>query len=92
MDKTFIFCEVKTEDSPWEFPPGIYAFPDRATYFTKIQRCMSYSHRVWIQGPRGKVRMRGQKSKSFKYVTTNEEMMKEFMWVKLKAQPLKYYI
>lgn len=52
---------------------------------------MSYSERVWIQGPRGKIRLRNGESRVFRYITQDEELMKQFMWVKLKAQPLKHY-
>ena len=92
MANSIFYCEVEgnPKNDYWEFAPGIYVIPDRIEYNTKIQRCMSYSKRVWIQGPSGKVRMRRQYN-TFRYVTKNEKLMKEFMWVKLKAQPLKYY-
>lgn len=51
---------------------------------------MNHSKRVWIQGPKGGVRLKDEYN-IFRYVTKDEELMKEFMWVKLKAQPLKYY-
>ena len=51
---------------------------------------MSYSNRVWIQGPKGGVRLKDEYN-IFRYVTKDEKLMKEFMWVKLKAQPLKHY-
>ena len=56
---------------------------------------MSYSHRVWVQGPRGGVRIIKDRSGTdfdYGYLTKNEKAMKEFMWVKLKAQPLGNYI
>lgn len=86
------YCEVerKPEHDYWEFAPGIYSIPDRIEYNTKIRRCMSYSKRVWIQGPKGGVRLKDEYH-IFRYVTTDENLMKEFMWVKLKAQPLKHY-
>lgn len=86
------YCEIEREPEGdnWEFAPGIYSIPDRTEYNTKIRRCMSYSARVWIQGPKGGVRMRGEYN-IFRYVTKDENLMKEFMWVKLKAQPLKHY-
>jgi hypothetical protein len=90
---SIFYCEVEGEPQHdyWEFAPGIYSIPDRLGYVTKIRRCMSYSTRVWIQGPRGGVRVRGEESRIFHYVTKDEKLLKQFMWVKLKAQPLKHY-
>ena len=102
MANNIFYCEVSAEEhhAPlWgslygEFPPAIYMIPDRIEYNTKIQRCMSYSTRVWVQGPKGGVRLLKDKSgahTSIGYITKNEELMKQFMWVKLKAEPLQYY-
>lgn len=87
------YCEVEgnPKNDYWEFAPGIYVIPDRPEYSTKIIRCCNYSKRVWIQGPKGGVRLRGEESNKLYYVTKDEELMKQFMWVKLKAQPLKYF-
>lgn len=93
MGNSIFYCEVEpgSEGEHWEFPSGIYAIPDRLEYNTKISRCLSYSKRVWIQGTRGKVRLRDGEYNIFRYVTNDEKLMQEFMWVKLKAQPLKHY-
>jgi hypothetical protein len=92
VGNSVFYCELDLIEENWEFEPGVYRIPDRTQYSTKIQRCMSYSKQVWIEGPRGKVRQRiGPHGGIFKYVTDDEEKMKEFMWVKLKAQPLKNY-
>lgn len=88
------YCEVEG-DYTYEFSKGVYAIPYRREYHTKIFRCMSYSHRVWVQGPRGGVRIIKDRSGTdfdYGYLTKNEKAMKEFMWVKLKAQPLGNYI
>lgn len=92
MANSIFYCEVEKEPEHdyWEFAPGIYAIIDRREYSTKISRCMSNSTKVWIQGPRGGVRLKDEYN-IFRYVTKNEKLMKEFMWVKLKAKPLKYY-
>ena len=53
-------------------------------------RLITLSHKVWRQGPKGGVKIIKDKenwSRYFGYVTTNEKIMKEFMWVKLQAQP-----
>ena len=93
MANNMIYCEIEgnPQNDYWEFAPGVYSIPDRIGYNTKIQRAMSYSTRVWIQGPRGGVRFRDKEHSLFSYITTNEDLMKQFMWVKLKAQPLKHY-
>lgn len=55
---------------------------------------MSYSHRVWVQGPKGGVKIiknRLSNTNLYGYVTKNEGLMKEFMWVKLQAQTLPHY-
>jgi hypothetical protein len=47
---------------------------------------------VWLQGPRGGVKIIKDKvGTEFGYVTQNEKLMKEFMWVKLQAQSLQGY-
>jgi hypothetical protein len=45
---------------------------------------------VWRQGPKGGVKLvkdRWSWYGSNKYVTKDEKAIKEFMWVKLQAQP-----
>ena len=85
------YCEVEG-DSTYEFPKGVYAIPFKREYTTKIFRCISYSNKVWVQGPRGGVKIiKDRKNVVYGYVTKNKEIMKEFMWAKLKAQPLHFY-
>ena len=45
------------------------------------------SDRIWRQGPKGGVRIIKENEYIYgeKYVTKNENAMKEFMWVKLQA-------
>ena len=53
-------------------------------------RLARLSNRIWRQGPRGGVKIVKSRGLSgYRYVTNNEEMMKKFIWVKLKAQPVK---
>ena len=93
MANSIFYCEVEgnPQNDYWEFAPGIYIIPDRREYRTKISRCCSHSARVWIQGPNGGVQLRREESRLFYYITKNDELMKKFMWVKLKAQPLAHY-
>lgn len=91
--ETIYYCEVPGNFT-YEFPKGVIAIPFKREYSTKIQRCISYSNRVWKQGPRGGVKIikdRQTNANLYGYVTKNEEVMKQFMWVKLKAQSLAYY-
>ena len=77
------FCEV-TRKNP-EVPIGIYAIQDtgRGRY-----RYHGRATRVWKQGPRGGVKIIKNDFWELqgKYVTKDEKMMQEFMWVKLQAQ------
>ena len=97
MGNTIFYCEIGHNNSNywndyyWEFPPGIYMIPSRIEYNTKISRCCRFSKRVWVQGPKGGVQLRPENSISYRYVTTNDELMKQFMWVKLQAQTLQGY-
>lgn len=53
-------------------------------------RLVTLSHKVWRQGPKGGVKIVKDKENwahNIGYVTKNEKIMKEFMWVKLQAQP-----
>ena len=93
MGDTTYYCEI-ADNYTYEFSKGVIAIPWRREYHTKIMRCISYSHRVWKQGPRGGVKIIKDKRTSknlFGYVTKNDEAMKEFIWVKLKAQSLTQY-
>ena len=90
---TTYYCEIPG-DFTYEFSKGVTAIPFKREYFTKIQRCISYSDRVWVQGPRGGVKIiknRRDMTNVYGYVTNNENLMKEFMWVKLQAQTLPNY-
>lgn len=98
MASTVYYCEVH-QDVTTEFPKGIIAITSKKSNRTKITRCISYSDKVWVQGPRGGVRiikdrtstgLLGYTNKN-DYVTRNDESMKRFMWVKLQAQELAYY-
>jgi hypothetical protein len=90
---TVYYCEIAGDYTP-EFSKGVTSIPWKIEYSTKIRRCISYSDRVWVQGPRGGVKIikdRQTNVNLYGYVTKNEELMKRFMWVKLKAQSLAHY-
>jgi hypothetical protein len=93
MRETIYYCEIPGNYT-YEFPKGVTAIPWKREHTTKITRCISYSDRVWVQGPRGGVKIiknRRDMTNVYGYVTKNEKLMKEFMWVKLKAQTLNLY-
>jgi len=60
-------------------------------YFVGWQsRLVRHCARVWRQGPKGGIKIvKGRGQHGYAYVTKDEEMLKKFMWVKLKAQTLK---
>jgi hypothetical protein len=94
MSETVYYCVLNGKYT-YEFPEGVVAIPFKREYTTKITRCISYSDKVWVQGPRGGVKIIKDRltypSGVYGYVTKNKELMKEFMWVKLKAQTLHFY-
>ena len=80
------YCEITDEN--WEFPAGVVSITFRREYMTKLARMISYSDKVWYQGPRGGVKIiKDTVGIEYGYITTNNELMKQFMWVKLQAQP-----
>lgn len=91
---TTYYCEIPG-DYTYEFSKGVTVIPWKREYTTKIARCISYSDRVWVQGPRGGVKIvknrRSDTEPSYGYVTKNDKMMKQFMWIKLQAQSLPGY-
>lgn len=91
MADTIYYCEVP-DNYTYEFPKGVISIPRKREFTTKITRCISYSDKVWVQGPRGGVKIiKDREGANYGYVTKNEELMKQFMWVKLKAQSLASY-
>lgn len=60
-----------------------------------MPKIMSESTRVWCQGPQGGIRVVrqnwdiGDRLRKIGYVTTDEEAMREFAWVKLTAQTIE---
>ena len=71
---------------------GVYAYRSEYTDthlgWTPILRTLiQNSSKVWRQGPRGGVKIIKNRNISCRgYVTTNQEQMKEFVWVKLQAR------
>lgn len=90
VDYTY-YCEVEYDRA--DYAPGVYSFQSRGTAsFLGFNRLVTLSNKVWRQGPKGGVKIIKDRKALFpstQYVTTNELLMKEFMWVKLKAQEVK---
>ncbi len=90
-DTTYYYEFIKPHK---QYEAGVYYNNSR---FPKRDVAM-LSDRVWAQGPKGGVRIVHQnwwkpsvrmKYYGSNYLTKNQEAMKEFMWVKLKAKPIE---
>ena len=81
------YCEIHKDRD--DIKQGIYVYMSERRRKFDFLRLHSISDKVWRQGPRGGVRI--IKDRNFEspnhYVTKDEKIMKEFMWVKLQAQP-----
>lgn len=84
-DHTY-YCKITRERA--DFKSGLYTFSGPSSSFLRYNRLVTLSDKVWLQGPRGGVRViKDRMGYSYTgYVTNNPEYMKEFMWVKLQAQ------
>ncbi len=86
------YCEINRDFK--EFKAGVYKIVTSGdftrSWFPKLNLTIQFSNRVWKQGPKGGVKI--VKSREWPYpmgyITTDEKWMKEFAWVKLKAQAL----
>ena len=73
---------------------GVYSSRGYVGGYTGWQNRLSHnSDRVWMQGPRGGVKIIKDRINWYGgmyggYVTNNQKAMKEFAWVKLRARPL----
>ena len=90
MAANIYYFEVKNHRG--DVPDGVYSCqtqwmhlkPHELGYF-------EISDRVWLQGPRGGVKIvkdHGYDLYPRSYVTTNSKWMKKFAWAKLKAKPI----
>ena len=87
MAEFTFYCKV-THDGGTNSNPGIYSFISAQPGKFRL---IGDSIKVWRQGPKGGVKIfkdRTGTHKLHRYVTNNEEQMKEFFWIKLQAQPL----
>ena len=74
---------------------GVYSSPGYMAAWYGGQSRLSYnSDRIWMQGPRGGVKIVKDRINYYGgayggYVTNNKTAMKEFAWIKLSARPLE---
>ena len=82
------YCEVTYDRA--DIKPGVYSFSSEKNSRIGYNRLITLSDKVWRQGPKGGVKIikdRGAVFHPSGFVTTDEKLMKKFMWVKLQAQP-----
>ena len=82
------YCEVTYDRA--DIRPGVYSFSSEKNSRIGYNRLITLSDKVWRQGPKGGVKIIKDRDAHYRhtqYVTTNEKLMKKFMWVKLQAQP-----
>ena len=96
VDQDFINnLDPSSSVKPW--PAGTYSAQGYMNGLTGWQnRLQWFSHRVWRQGPNGGVKIiknknylhwsRSANKERMGYVTNNDQLMKEFAWIKLKAK------
>lgn len=80
------YCEVTRERA--DIKSGLYTFSGPSSSFLRYNRLVTLSDKVWLQGPRGGVKIIKDRAgiRIQHYVTNDVEEMKEFMWAKLQAQ------
>ena len=80
------YCRVTYDRA--DIGPGMYSFRVERSNTLGYNRLITIADKVWRQGPKGGVKIIKERHKwaSSQYVTTDEKIMKEFMWVKLQAQ------
>lgn len=87
MGEYTYYCEIHKDR--YGFNKGIYTYSCGKRKEFKFLELNQFSDKVWRQGPKGGVKIIKDKTGhwgSTQYVTKDEKVMKEFMWVKLKAQ------
>lgn len=71
-------------DISWHF--RVYKNFSQTNYYPVLFRT---SKNVWLEGPRGGIILIMEKNKIInKYITKNENRMKEFCWIKLQSKTI----
>lgn len=81
------YCEIHQDR--YHHKKGIYTYTSSRKKYFKFLELMQFSDKVWRQGPKGGVKIVKDRNEYCPghYITKNEKIMKEFMWVKLQSQP-----
>ena len=91
MAKFTFYCRVDRENPAAGIKAGVYAYRSEHNYqyVFELRKLIQSSSKVWREGPRGGVKIiKNRKVDGYGYVTTNEEYMKEFVWVKLQSRAI----
>lgn len=94
MAKFTFYCRVDRDRPARGIKAGVYTYRSehgslgaRGAWVPNVYTLIQNSSKVWRQGPRGGVKIiKNRNIDNRGYVTTNEDQMKEFVWVKLQAQ------
>jgi hypothetical protein len=77
------------------YEPGVYSSIGYVGGYVGWQSRLTHEcDRIWMQGPKGGIKIvkdkRTYPEGVYGYVTKNEKLMKEFMWIKLKSKELQH--
>jgi hypothetical protein len=92
MAKFTFYCRVDRDRPAQGINAGVYTHRSEHDlhhlgWVPKVRTLIQHSSKVWRQGPRGGVKIiKNRDTGSRGYVTTNEDQMKEFVWIKLQAR------
>jgi len=87
------YFEITPKIETWEVEAGaVLMIRPMPGYSTKIMRLQSYSERVWMQEDSGQINiLKDRYTGEQVFDVTDEDSLKEFMWVKLRAQGVPGY-
>jgi len=92
MGQYTYYCEVNRDRN--NYRAGVYKVVAEGGFsrpwFPILNRVITVSDRVWKQGPKGGVKIIKSRDWPYPmgYITTNDEWMRKFAWVKLRAKSL----
>ena len=84
------YCQINDTIATYEVEAGaVYAISFESARKTKIMRIISYSDFVWFQDIDGNIRIIKDRITGlylYEIANKDEELMKKFMWAKLKSK------
>ena len=84
------YCQINEMIETYEVEAGaVYAISFESARKTKIMRVISYSDFVWFQDCDGNIKIIKDRMTGLylhQIQSTDEELMKKFMWAKLKSK------